>query len=499
VRKHLINNELKEEQHEMTKADIGLWGLAVMGENLILNMESKGFTVAAFNRTTEKTRKFAQGRAKGKNIIPAYEVKDFIDSIAPPRKVMIMVKAGKPVDMVIEQILPFMDKGDIIIDGGNSHFPDTIRRCKEIEEKGLLYIGTGVSGGEEGALRGPAIMPGGSPKAWESIKPIFQKIAARTDDGHPCCDWVGENGAGHFVKMVHNGIEYGDMQMICESYQMMKAGLGMTNQHIHEVFTEWNKGELDSYLIEITRDILGYKDEDGSEVIDLILDTAGQKGTGKWTAIEALNLGQPLTLIGEAVFARCLSALKEERAAASEVLTGPKPNFTGDKKAFVDDLRQALYASKIVSYAQGYQLMRAAAKEYNWNLNNGGIALIWRGGCIIRSVFLGKIKEAFDKNPDLVNLLLDPFFKTAVEKAQPAWRRVVTTAVQMGIPMPAMSSALAYYDGYRSGRLPANLLQAQRDYFGAHTYERVDKPRGEFFHTNWTGRGGTTAASTYTA
>jgi len=483
----------------MAKADIGLWGLAVMGENLILNMESKGFTVAAFNRTTEKTRNFAQGRAKGKNIIPAYEVKDFIDSIARPRKVMIMVKAGEPVDMVIEKILPFMDKGDIIIDGGNSHFPDTIRRCKQIEDKGLLYIGTGVSGGEEGALRGPSIMPGGSPKAWESVKPIFQKIAARTDDGQPCCEWVGENGAGHFVKMVHNGIEYGDMQMICESYQMMREGLGMTNRQIHDVFTDWNKGELDSYLIEITRDIFGYKNEDGSEVIDLILDTAGQKGTGKWTAIEALNLGQPLTLIGEAVFARCLSALKEERVEASKVLTGPKPNFTGDKKALVNDLRQALYASKIVSYAQGYQLMRAAAKEYNWNLNNGGIALIWRGGCIIRSVFLGKIKEAFDKKADLVNLLLDPFFKDAVEKAQPAWRRVVTTAIRMGIPMPAMSSALAYYDGYRSGRLPANLIQALRDYFGAHTYERVDKPRGEYFHTNWTGRGGTTAASTYTA
>ena len=483
----------------MAKADIGLWGLAVMGENLILNMESKGFTVAAFNRTTEKTRNFAQGRAKGKNIIPAYEVKDFIDSIARPRKVMIMVKAGEPVDMVIEKILPFMDKGDIIIDGGNSHFPDTIRRCKQIEDKGLLYIGTGVSGGEEGALRGPSIMPGGSPKAWESVKPIFQKIAARTDDGQPCCEWVGENGAGHFVKMVHNGIEYGDMQMICESYQMMREGLGMTNRQIHDVFTDWNKGELDSYLIEITRDIFGYKNEDGSEVIDLILDTAGQKGTGKWTAIEALNLGQPLTLIGEAVFARCLSALKEERVEASKVLTGPKPNFTGDKKALVNDLRQALYASKIVSYAQGYQLMRAAAKEYNWNLNNGGIALIWRGGCIIRSVFLGKIKEAFVKKADLVNLLLDPFFKDAVEKAQPAWRRVVTTAIRMGIPMPAMSSALAYYDGYRSGRLPANLIQALRDYFGAHTYERVDKPRGEYFHTNWTGRGGTTAASTYTA
>ncbi|MCK4751815.1 MAG: decarboxylating NADP(+)-dependent phosphogluconate dehydrogenase, partial [Planctomycetes bacterium] len=362
---------------------------------------------------------------------------------------------------------------------------------------GKLYIGTGVSGGEEGALKGPSIMPGGSPKAWEHVKPIFQKISAQTDDGQPCCDWVGENGAGHFVKMTHNGIEYGDMQMICETYQIMKEGLGMTNQQMHEVFTEWNATELDSYLIEITRDILGYKDEDGNEVIDLILDTAGQKGTGKWTAIAALDAGQPLTLIGEAVFARCLSALKDERVNASKVLTGPKPQFEGDKKAFIEDLKQALYASKIVSYAQGYQLMRAAAKEYNWNLNNGGIALMWRGGCIIRSVFLGKIKEAFDKNPDLVNLLLDPFFKDAIEKAQDSWRRVVVTAVELGIPMPAISCALAYYDGYRNDRLPANLLQAQRDYFGAHTYERVDKPRGEFFHTNWTGRGGTTSASTY--
>jgi len=400
------------------------------------------------------------------------------------------------VDAFIDKLLPVLEDGDIIIDGGNSHFPDTTRRTEHVESKGKLYIGTGVSGGEEGALKGPSMMPGGSPKAWESVKPIFQAICAKTE-GKPCCDWVGENGAGHFVKMTHNGIEYGDMQMICESYQMMKQGLGMTNQEMYEVFSDWNKGELDSYLIEITRDILGYKDEDGSEVINLILDTAGQKGTGKWTAIEALNLGQPLTLIGEAVFARCLSALKEERVAASRVLTGPKPDFTGDKKAFVDDLRQALYASKIVSYAQGYQLMRAAAQEYNWNLNYGGIALMWRGGCIIRSAFLGKIKEAFDKNPKLENLLLYPFFKDAVDKAQGSWRRVVTTAVEMGVPMPAMSAALAFYDGYRSGRLPANLLQAQRDYFGAHTYERVDKPRGEFFHTNWTGRGGTTAASTY--
>ncbi len=483
----------------MANADIGLVGLAVMGENLILNAESKGFTVACFNRTVSKVDNFINGRAKGKNIIGCRSIEELIAALKSPRKVMLMVKAGAAVDAFIDQILPHLADGDIIIDGGNSHFPDTIRRCEKVEQAGKLYIGTGVSGGEEGALKGPSIMPGGSPAAWEHVKPIFQKIAAHTDDGRPCCDWVGENGAGHFVKMVHNGIEYGDMQMICETYQMMKAGLGMTNEQMHKVFTEWNEGKLDSYLIEITRDILAYKDEDGNAVIDLILDTAGQKGTGKWTAIAALDLGQPLTLIGEAVFARCLSALKEQRVAASKVLSGPEPKFEGDKDAFVDDLRQALYASKIVSYAQGYQLMRSAAEEYNWNLNNGGIALMWRGGCIIRSVFLGKIKEAFDKNPDLVNLLLDPFFKDAVEKAQSAWRRVVTDAVEMGIPIPATSAALAFYDGYRAGRLPANLLQAQRDYFGAHTYERVDKPRGEFFHTNWTGRGGQTAASTYTA
>jgi 6-phosphogluconate dehydrogenase len=481
----------------MSKADIGVVGLAVMGENLILNMESKGFTVACFNRTTSKVDDFVNGRARGKNIIGCKSVEAFVASLKTPRKVMIMVKAGAPVDAFIEQVLPHLDKGDIVIDGGNSHFPDTMRRTETVEADGKLYIGTGVSGGEEGALLGPSIMPGGSPAAWEHVKPIFQKIAAQTDAGEPCCEWVGENGAGHFVKMVHNGIEYGDMQMICETYQLMKAGLGMSNTEMHGVFKDWNEGELDSYLIEITRDILGYKDEDGNEVVDLILDTAGQKGTGKWTGIAALDLGMPLTLIGEAVFARCLSAMKDERVAASKVLSGPGTTFEDDIKAFVDDLRQALYASKIVSYAQGYQLMRAAAAEYRWNLNYGGIALMWRGGCIIRSAFLGKIKEAFDQNPKLDNLLLDPFFKDAVEQAQPAWRRVIKTAVELGIPVPALSTALAFYDGYRTDRLPANLLQAQRDYFGAHTYERVDKPRGEFFHTNWTGRGGTTAASTY--
>jgi 6-phosphogluconate dehydrogenase len=481
----------------MSKADIGVVGLAVMGENLILNMESKGFTVSCYNRTVSKVDRFVEGRAKDKNIIGCKSLDEFIKSLKTPRKVMLMVKAGAPVDKFIDQVLPYLDDGDIIIDGGNSHFPDTIRRTKKVEENGKLYIGTGVSGGEEGALKGPSIMPGGSPKAWESVKPIFQKIAAHTDDGVPCCEWVGENGAGHFVKMVHNGIEYGDMQMICETYQLMKEGLGMSNEDMHKVFAEWNKGALDSYLIEITSDILSYKDESGQAVIDLILDAAGQKGTGKWTAISALNLGQPVTLIGEAVFARCLSALKEQRTNASKVLHGPEAKFDGDKKQFIEDLRQALYASKIVSYAQGYQLMRAAAEEYEWNLNYGGIALMWRGGCIIRSVFLGKIKEAFDKNPELENLLLDPFFKDAVEKSQQSWRRVVQQAVKLGIPTPAMSAALAFYDGYRHHRLPANLLQAQRDYFGAHTYERVDKPRGESFHTDWTGMGGDTSASTY--
>ena len=483
----------------MKSCDIGLIGLAVMGENLILNMESHGFTVGVFNRTVSKVDRFMEGRAKGKNIVGCHSIEELAAHLKKPRKIMLMVKAGKAVDDFIELILPHLEAGDIIIDGGNSHFPDTTRRTRYLEEKGFLYIGTGVSGGEEGALKGPSIMPGGSPDAWPHVKPIFQAIAAKVEDGSPCCDWVGENGAGHFVKMVHNGIEYGDMQMICETYHIMKEGLGLTNQQMHEVFAEWNKGELDSYLIEITRDILAYRDEDGNEVIDLILDTAGQKGTGKWTAMASLDVGQPLTLIGEAVYARFLSALKSERVDASKILSGPKPKYKGDKKAFIEDLKQALYASKIVSYAQGYQLMRAAATEYSWHLNNGGIALMWRGGCIIRSVFLGKIKEAFNKNPDLVNLLLDPFFQSAVEKAQDSWRRIIGTAVEMGVPMPAMSSALAYYDGYRHGRLPANLLQAQRDYFGAHTYERIDKPRGEWFHTNWTGRGGETASTTYTA
>ena len=483
----------------MSKADIGLVGLAVMGENLVLNMESHGFTVAVYNRTTSKVDDFINGRGKDKNIIVTHTVEELVNSLKRPRKVMLMVKAGAPVDAFIEQVIPYLEEGDIIIDGGNSHYPDTIRRTKYLEEKGLLFIGTGVSGGEEGALLGPSIMPGGSPKAWEHVKPIFQSIAAKVEDGTPCCEWVGENGAGHFVKMVHNGIEYGDMQLITEVYQVMKNMLGMNHQEMHDVFTEWNKGELDSYLIEITRDILAYKDEDGSPLVEKILDTAGQKGTGKWTAISSLDIGIPLTLIGEAVYARTLSAMKEERVEASKILSGPTPNFEGDKKAFIEDLRKALLASKIVSYAQGYVLMRAAAKEYGWNLNYGGIALMWRGGCIIRSIFLGKIKEAFDSNPNLSNLLLDPYFKNKVEEAQDAWRRVVAVAVSNGMWIPTISTALNYFDGYRTDRLPANLLQAQRDYFGAHTYERVDKPRGQFFHTNWTGRGGSTSSSTYNA
>ncbi len=481
----------------MSEADIAVVGLAVMGENLILNMESKGFKVACYNRTTSKVDDFTAGRAAGKNIIGTHSVEELVKSLKRPRKLMMMIKAGGAVDAFIDQVLPLLEPGDILIDGGNTHFPDTDRRLKRVEEAGLLYIGTGVSGGEEGALKGPSIMPGGSPEAWEHVKPIFQGISAKTDAGEACCEWVGNGGAGHFVKMVHNGIEYGDMQMICETYQMMKQGLGFSNEEMHEVFSEWNAGVLDSYLIEITRDILGYKDENGAFTLDQILDSAGQKGTGKWTAISALDLGQPLTLIGEAVFARCLSAIKDERVEASKLLSGPNATFDGDKAKMIEDLKQALYASKIVSYAQGYQLMRAAAEEYGWSLNYGGIAMMWRGGCIIRSAFLGDIKKAFEKDSELSNLLLDDFFKSAVQDAQDAWRRVVSSAVTMGIPMPAIGAALAYFDGYRSERLPANLLQAQRDYFGAHTYERVDKPRGEFFHTNWTGRGGNTSASTY--
>ena len=478
-------------------SDIGLVGLAVMGENLVLNIESKGFTASVYNRTVEKVENFIQGRGKGKNIIGASTIEELVASLKRPRKVMLMVKAGKAVDDFIEMLIPHLEPGDIIIDGGNTHFPDTNRRTKYVESKGLLYIGTGVSGGEEGALLGPSIMPGGSPEAWPAVKPIFQAIAAKVADGSPCCDWVGRDGAGHFVKMVHNGIEYGDMQLICEAYQVMKVLLGMTANDMHEVFAEWNKSDLDSYLIEITRDILGYKDIDGEAIVDKILDTAGQKGTGKWTAVAALDQGIPLTLIGESVFARCLSAQKDERVAASKILTGPKPVFKGDRRAFIEDLRLALLASKIVSYAQGYALMRSASEDYKWNLNYGGIALMWRGGCIIRSVFLGKIKDAFDKNPDITNILLDPYFTQKVMEAQEGWRNVVTRALNAGIPVPAFTSALCYFDAYRTKRLPANLLQAQRDYFGAHTYERIDKPRGEFFHTNWTGRGGNTVSTEY--
>ena len=479
-------------------ADIGLIGLAVMGENLVMNMESKGFTVAVFNRTTSKVTNFVDGRAKGKNIIGCYSIEELAQNLAKPRKVMMMVKAGEAVDNMIEQLLKVLEPGDIIIDGGNSHFPDTARRTAYVESKGLYYIGTGVSGGEEGALKGPSMMPGGSPEAWPYVKPIFQSICAHVN-GEPCCDWVGENGAGHFVKMVHNGIEYGDMQLICEAYQLMRDYLGMSADEMHEVFKKWNEGVLDSYLIEITTDILAKKDTDGQPLVDKILDTAGQKGTGKWTAIAALDEGMPLTLIGEAVFARCLSAIKEARVEASRVLTGPEKKFTGDREAFIENIRKALYAAKIISYAQGYALMRAAAKTYGWNLNYGGIALMWRGGCIIRSVFLGKIKEAFEKNPALDNLLLDEYFTNEIEGCTDGWRKVCAEAMLAGVPIPAMTSALNYFDGIRTARMSANLLQAQRDYFGAHTYERVDAPRGEFFHTDWTGHGGNTTANTYNA
>ena len=463
-------------------SDIGLIGLAVMGENLVLNMESKGFRVSVFNRTVEKVDKFMEGRGKGLNIYGAHSLEDFVASLKAPRKVFLMVKAGAAVDAFIDKLIPVLSPGDIIIDGGNTHFPDTARRTEYVESKGLLYVGTGVSGGEEGALKGPSMMPGGSPAAWPYVKPIFQGICAKVADGSPCCDWVGEGGAGHFVKMVHNGIEYGDIQLICECYQIMKDI------------------DLDSYLIEITRDILAKKDDEGRYVLDYILDTAGQKGTGKWTAVSALDQGVPLTLIGESVFARCLSAQKEERVAASGILLGPRPaKFAGDRTAFLEDLRKALFAAKVVSYAQGYALMRAAAKEYGWNLNYGGIALMWRGGCIIRSVFLGRIKEAFDKDPDIANILLDPYFSGKLAEAQQGWRNVLCTAIQNGVPAPCLTAGLQYYDGYRCSRLPANMLQAQRDFFGAHTYERTDRPRGEFFHTNWTGHGGDTVSSTYNA
>ncbi len=478
----------------MAKADIGLIGLAVMGQNLVLNMNDHGFKVAVFNRTLSKVDDFVKGPAKGTDVVGTHSLEELINSLNKPRRVMLMVQAGKPVDDFIELLIQYLEPGDIIIDGGNSNYNDTIRRTAYVESKGLLYIGTGVSGGEEGARNGPSIMPGGSPAAWPHVKPIFQAIAAkvkRPDGGEDaCCDWVGENGAGHYVKMVHNGIEYGDMQLICEAYHLMHEGLGLTPEQMSEILQKWNKGKLESYLIEITRDILGYKDQDGTPLVEKILDVAEQKGTGKWTGISALDMGVPLTMVVEAVFGRALSSLKDERSAASKVLTGPNAKIKGNSGKFILDLEQAVYASKIMSYTQGYMLFKAAAKEYRWNLNYGGIALMWRGGCIIRSAFLGKIKEAYDTNPTLENLLLSPYFTNQVCSAQAGWRRVVAKAVQAGIPTPAMSSALTFFDGYRHERLPANLLQAQRDYFGAHTYQRTDKPRGEYFHTNWTGHGG---------
>lgn len=483
----------------MPQADIGLIGLAVMGQNLALNMNDHGFTVAVYNRTVSKVDEFLDGPAKGTKIIGAHSLEEFFKELKKPRKVMLMVKAGAPVDEFIEHCLPFLEKGDIIIDGGNSLFTDTNRRTQYLKGKGISFIGTGISGGEEGARHGPSIMPGGDPAAWPAVKPIFQSICAKVENGEPCCDWVGDEGAGHYVKMVHNGIEYGDMQLIGEAYNLLKTGLKLNANELHDIFADWNKQELNSYLIEITSQIFTTKDTDGTPLVDKILDVAGQKGTGKWTVINALDLGMPLTLISEAVFARCLSAIKEERVEASKLLKGPEPIFQGNREEFIQNIRHALYASKIISYAQGFMLMRQAAIDYHWKLNYGSIALMWRGGCIIRSLFLGKIKDAFQKNPNLKNLLLDQFFLGEINKTQQGWRNVVAEAARMGIPIPCFSTALSYYDGYRSDKLPANLLQAQRDFFGAHTYERIDKPRGQFFHTNWTGTGGNVSAGSYNA
>jgi 6-phosphogluconate dehydrogenase len=487
-----------------SQADIALIGLAVMGQNLILNMNDHGYTVVAFNRTISKVDEFLAKEAKGTRVLGAHSIEEMVKQLKRPRRVMMLVKAGPAIDQFINQLITCLEPGDIIIDGGNSLFEDTNRRVKYVESKGLLYVGTGVSGGEEGARRGPSIMPGGSPAAWPHLKEIFQSIAAKVEGGTPCCDWVGEQGAGHYVKMIHNGIEYGDMQLICEAYNILKIGLGMAANEMHDIFAEWNNGDLDSYLIEISRDILAKNDADGAPLVDKILDTAGQKGTGKWTVINSQELGVPITLMAEAVYARCVSALKDERLKAARKLKGPRPNVNAaknevSKRAFIEDVKSALYASKIVSYAQGYMLMRAAAKQYAWHLNYGGIALMWRGGCIIRSRFLGKIKEAFDKQPKLTNLMLDDYFRAEIKKSQRGWRNVVATAAKKGIPVPAFSTALSFFDQYRSAVLPANLLQAQRDYFGAHTYERVDRPRGEFFHTNWTGRGGEVSSGTYNA
>lgn len=480
----------------MPQADIGLIGLAVMGQNLVLNMDDHGFTVAVFNRTVSKVDEFLEGPASGTKVIGTHSLEEFIRTLKRPRRVMLMVKAGEAVDAFIAQCLPYLENGDIIIDGGNSLFTDTNRRCADLKKKGIIFIGTGISGGEEGARHGPSIMPGGNPEGWPHVKDIFQSISAKVD-GEPCCDWVGDNGAGHYVKMVHNGIEYGDMQLICEAYQLLKQGAGLDYSQLHTTFKEWNQGDLDSYLIEITSEIFDVKDEDGKPLLNKILDVAGQKGTGKWTVINALDLGIPLTLISEAVFARCLSALKEERLAASKLIQGPTARFNGNKDEFIKYVRQALYSSKIISYAQGFMLMQQAAKDYNWKLNYGNIALMWRGGCIIRSRFLGKIKEAFDNNPNLKNLLLDSYFLKEIQERQSGWRKVVSVAAELGIPTPCISTALTFFDGYRTAQLPANLLQAQRDFFGAHTYERIDKPRGEYFHTNWTGTGGVVSSSSY--
>ncbi len=481
------------------EADIGLIGLAVMGQNLAMNMNDHGFTVAVFNRTTSKVDEFLAGPAKGSHIIGTHSIQEFIQALKRPRRIMLMVKAGAPVDEFIDHLLPYLEKGDIIIDGGNSLYTDTNRRCKFLKEKGLYFIGAGISGGEEGARNGPSIMPGGHIEAWPHVKDIFQGISAKVENGEPCCDWVGEDGAGHYVKMVHNGIEYGDMQLICEAYHLMKSGLSLDSDKLHQVFADWNGRELNSYLIEITSHIFAMKDEDGLPLLEKILDVAGQKGTGKWTVINALDLGIPLTLISEAVFARCLSAIKEEREEACTVLKGPTIGFTGDSEQYSGYFEHALYASKIISYTQGFMLMRQASQDFGWKINYGSVALMWRGGCIIRSAFLGKIKEAFTNNPDLKSLLLDSYFQEEIQKTQTGWRKTVATAAEWGIPTPCFSTALAFYDGYRTARLPANLLQAQRDYFGAHTYERVDRPRGQFFHTNWTGTGGVVSSSTYNA
>lgn len=479
------------------KGDIGVIGLAVMGQNLILNMNDHGFKVVAYNRTVAKVDDFIAGPAKGTNIVGASSMEDLVSKLESPRKVMLMVRAGEVVDSFIQQLVPLLDKGDIIIDGGNSNYPDTNRRVAELEQKGILYVGTGVSGGEEGARFGPSIMPGGSPEAWPHVKSIFQAISAKTDNGEACCDWVGKDGAGHFVKMVHNGIEYGDMQLISEAYHFLKEGLGLTHQEMQAIFEDWKSSELDSYLIDITTDILGYKDEDGEPLLEKILDTAGQKGTGKWTGINALDLGIPLTLITESVFARCLSSLKDQRIEAEQLFSKTIEPIQEDKKVWIEAVKQALLASKIISYAQGFMLIREASEENNWALNYGNVALMWRGGCIIRSAFLGNIRDAYENNPDIQFLGSDTYFKNILLDSLPAWRKVAAKAMEIGLPMPTMTSALTFLDGYTTGRLPANMIQAQRDYFGAHTYERVDKPSGEFFHTNWTGTGGDTASTTY--